>query len=354
MQNNKEGPATIKDIARLTNVSYSSVSRALSNSKGVSEETRREVAKVASELGYKPNAIARSLVKQQSDMIGLIIPDLQNPFFAEIAQSVFDAAASSGFCAVLGVTGWNPEVERYNIELMMQKRVDGLLLKQVDSGAGYDFGDMPVILLEKSRKMSCGYVEVNDEQGGYIAALHMLACGYRKIAIIGGTPQSVSHKHRVAGFFKAFEEEGLPTDTIEVIYGSFFLSSGLELMNRYLETGAKPEAVFCANDAVALGALQSAQEHGLRVPDDLGIMGFDDISYSSLPQIMLTTIRQPLNEMGAIATSLLISQIQKGKPGILPKVVLETELMIRNTCRDIGSAGPNPVERRVQERRKNR
>ena len=335
MISNKYGQTTIKDIARLTNVSYSSVSRALNNSKGVSDETRKEVLRIAAELGYKPNAIARSLVKQQSDTIGLIIPDLMNPFFAEIAQSVFDAAASIGFCAVLGVTGWDPEVERYNIELMMQKRVDGILLKHADSSASYDFGDMPVMLLERSRKIPCGYVEVNDEQGGFIAAQHMIACGYRDIAIVGGTTQSTSHKQRVSGFYRAFEEAGLPADTIKVIYGSFFLTSGLDLMNNYLDAGERPEAVFCANDAVALGVLQSAQEHGLKVPDDLGIMGFDDISYSSLPQIMLTTVRQPLNELGAIATSLLINQIQRGRPGVPPKVILETELMIRNTCRSI-------------------
>ena len=329
---NKSPQTTIKDIAKLTNVSYSSVSRALNNSKGVSDETRKEVLRIASDLGYKPNAIARSLVKQQSDTIGFIIPDLKNPFFAEIAQNVFDAAASFGFSAILGVTGWDPEVERYNVEMMMQKRVGGILLKQADPGAGYDFGNMPVMLLERSKRMQCGYVEVNDEQGGHLAARHMISCGYRKIVIIGGAAQSTSHKQRVSGFHRAFEEAGLPAGDIKIMPGSFFLSSGHELMDACLESGDRPDAVFCANDAIALGAMQSAQEHGLRIPDDLGVMGFDDISYSALPQIMLTTIRQPLNEMGLIATSLLINQIQKGKPEVPPRVVLETELIIRNTC----------------------
>jgi len=329
----KNSQTTIKDIARLTNVSYSSVSRALNNSKGVSEATRKEVMRIAAELGYKPNAIARSLVRKQSDTIGLIIPDLLNPFFAEIAQSVFNTAESLGYSAVLGVTGWDPEAERVNIELMMQKRVDGILLKQSEANVSYDFGDIPVMLLERSPKSTCGYVEVNDEQGGYIAAQHMISCGYRDIVIMGGTAQSVSHKNRVAGFFRAFEESRLQKDKVKTIYGSFSLSSGLELMNKYLDGGGRPEAVFCANDVVALGVLQSAQEHGLRVPEDLGIMGFDDISYASLPQIMLTTVRQPLNEMGSIAASLLINQIKKGQSGVPPKVILETELMIRNTCR---------------------
>jgi len=332
---NKNSQTTIKDIARLTNVSYSSVSRALNNSKGVSDDTRREVLRIASEIGYKPNAIARSLVRKQSDTIGLIIPDLLNPFFAEIAQSVFDTAESLGYFAVLGVTGWDSRAERFNIELMMQKRVDGILLKQSDTNVSYDFGDVPVLLLERSDEMPCGYVEVNDEQGGYIAARHMISCGYRDIAIIGGTTQSTSHRHRVEGFLRAFEEAGLCTDGIRTLYGSFFLSSGLELMNEYLDGGGAPEAVFCANDFVALGVLQSAQEHGLRVPEDLGIMGFDDISYASLPQIMLTTVRQPLNEMGAAAASLLIDQIKNGRAGPPPQVILETELMIRNTCRKV-------------------
>ena len=335
MKRQTNSQTTIKDIARLTNVSYSSVSRALNNAKGVSEDTRKEVLRIAGELGYKPNAIARSLVRKQSDTIGLIIPDLLNPFFAEIAQSVFDTAESFGYNAVLGVTGWDPQAERFNIELMMQKRVDGILLKQSDANASYDFGDIPVVLLERSPKINYGYVEVNDEQGGFIAAQHMIACGYREIVIIGGTASSTSHTHRVAGFLSAFEKAGLQTDKIETIYGSFSLSSGLDLMNEYLERGGRPQAVFCANDVVALGVLQSAQEHGLRIPEDLGIMGFDDISYASLPQIMLTTVRQPLNEMGAIATSLLINQIKKGQPGVPPKVILETELMVRNTCRQI-------------------
>ncbi|MDR1765134.1 MAG: LacI family transcriptional regulator [Lachnospiraceae bacterium] len=324
---------TIKDIAKKAGISYSSVSRALAGAKGVSKEKRAKIMRVADECGYRPNMLARGLVKRQTKTIGLVLPDLTNPFFSELAQIIFDEARSHGYNIILDVTGRDFEQEKNCLSLLLSSQVDGVILKSYKPHFGVESASVPVIMLEKADSPNFSYVDVSDESGGAKAANYLLDRGYRHPVILGGKTTSVSHRLRIEGFQRAWAQAGYPGSDITVEFGDFTLESGQEGTAGLLRRKLRFDCIFCANDIVALGALQALGEKDLRVPEDVGVFGFDDITYARLPQIQLTTIRQPLQEMGELAVSMLIRQIEKGVPASPVRVSLDPELVVRKTCK---------------------
>lgn len=325
---------TIKDIARETGVSYATVSRGLTGKPGVKEETRLLILEKAKQMGYEPNGIARGLVLKQTNTLALIIPDITNPFYPEIARGVEDAASQLGYNIFLCNTNYEIEKEKEYLRVLKERRVDGLILCSEQHNEIQL--DIPTVLLNRissNNNYSC--IEVDNIKGGYIATKHLLEAGYKKIAFIGGTISSFSNINRTEGYKKALNEFKVEIDESMILNGGFRRENGYELMQRIMKSGNIPDAVFASNDVLALGVLQCAQEYGLKIPEDFGVVGFDDIAYAKIPQVQLTTIAQPKYEIGKYAIDILVSEMRKASKGEVQKIILEPELIIRKTTRTI-------------------
>lgn len=325
---------TIKDIAERTGVSYATVSRAINGKGKLSKETRRRVLAAAEEMGYTPNAIARSLVMKQSYTIALILADISNPFFAGIADAATQAAYQKGYHLLLCNTGWDPELERQQLDVMMQKRVDGIILKPADEIRA-DFSEIhtPLVLLDHSCDGETSYIEMDNKTGGYLAGEHLAKCGYRHIGFIGNNRASAPNAARLSGFRQALLDNGLPVDESVIRSGPYTIESGLQIAHSMMQSDNPPDALFCVNDLVALGAWQCMDECGVSVPDEFGIVGFDDIFISALPRISMTSIAQPRRRMGELAVNMIINAIEAGAQNYTQKLLLQPELRIRGSTK---------------------
>lgn len=338
---------TIKDIAREAGVSYASVSRALSGNRGVSMETSKRILEVAKRLNYSPNGIARHLVNQRSKTLGLILPDISNPFFADIALAVIHTAEKAGYQTILSNTDWEPRTQERQLLLMREQRVDGVILKPVqDAGddIAYENLGLPAVLLHYSGSKVVSCVDTDHEYGGYLMTRHLLGCGCRRIAFLGGLPDSRSNLQRLEGYARALRENGLTPDAQLVRHGPFTSENGYALAKEFLQGHTPPDALFCGNDVIALGALQYAQEAGIQVPQSLCIAGFDGISYASLAQIRLTTIRQDRQRMGETATNLLLDAIEGNAAPTVQKILLTPTLLAQATTGEINRSELLPIE----------
>lgn len=327
---------TIKDIAKELGISYSSVSRALNGKKGVSEETRQDIEKMARRLGYQPNDLARGLVNKISKTIGVIIPDITNPFFSEMVKGIIEASKKENYDIFLCVSNWDAAREESYIKTLRKKQVDGIIVKPArDESAGiYKDLHLPLVVLESWPKVeNASAISLNNARGGYMAVRHLINSGYENIGFLAGKEESLSSRERKQGWKMALEEAGMPELEKNVIYTTFSIEGGYEATRELLEKNPEIDGIFAANDVIALGALQYLGEKNIKVPDTIGLIGFDNISYSRLPQIMLTTVNQPVYEMGTIAFETIVDRIQKGPDAPNKSIVLEPELIIRTTTR---------------------
>lgn len=324
---------TIKDIAGKAGVSYATVSRALNGRSDVSEVTRSRIFALAQEMGYQPNAIARSLVKKKSQIIALIVPDVSNPFFADITMAVNAAADLAGYTTMVCNTSWDPVKEREKLRIMVEQRVDGIILKPtafIRPGA-LEALNVPVVLFWHAMPDELSYIEVDHEAGSRMAVRHLIERGYRRIAFIGGQETSPSNQIRLLAYQRTIQENGLAVDPGLISYGSFRPESGYQRMAALMTLTRPPDAVFCGNDIIAMGVLQYARDNGLKVPGDFGIIGFDDISYASLPLINLSTVSQPRNKLGEQALQALLREIEIYPARARQRILVEPELKIRAT-----------------------
>lgn len=328
---------TIKDIAEQANVSFATVSRALNNKYGVKQDTRRKILEVARDLNYRPNAIARGLVTKQTSTIGLIIPDIKNPFFPEVAGGIEESAANLGYNVFLCNTNWSQEREEQYINLLSERRVDGLIV--APTGDSIDLLDdvihekLPVVYVSRAPEgTDRSYVVIDNVRGGFLATKHLIEAGYRTIGFIGASQDEATCAERFEGYEAAFEKYGMTIADKYVKQGDFKQRSAHNLVTEMLDVGDYPRAIFAVNDLLALGAIQAVKNKGLRVPEDIAVVGFDDIPVASLQEIQLSTINQPKYEMGRTAFELLVEIIKKGE-GRVPtrKVMLEPELIVRRS-----------------------
>jgi len=330
---------TIKDIARELGICYSSVSRALNGKPGVSEETRKKISETAERMGYRPNELARGLVNRVSKTIGVIIPEILNPLFNEITTGILETANKNKYDVFLCISNWDRKKEAEYLQTFLEKRVDGVIIKSADDSPADNFDNLrlPLIGFENSSaRDNFSFVEVDNVKGGYLAAKHLLDCGYRKIAFIGGKKNSFSHNDRYRGFLKAFEEKHISFNRSLTFTGEFNIDSGYKVAKEMFSQNNEVDAVFACNDVTALGVLKYLDQNNLKPADDVGVVGFDDISYSDLPMVDLTTIRQPKYLIGKIMMESLLEDIKKKKSGsdiISRKIVLEPELIERGTTK---------------------
>ncbi|MDD2440531.1 MAG: LacI family DNA-binding transcriptional regulator [Eubacteriales bacterium] len=324
---------TIKDIAERAGVSYATVSRALNGRSDVSEVTRQRIFELAREMGYQPNAIARSLVRRKSDIIAVVVPDVSNPFFADITMAVNAAADEAGFTTMICNTGWDPVKEQEKLRIMVEQRVEGIILKPtafIRPGA-LEALNLPVVLFWHAMPDDLSYIEVDHEAGARLAVNHLIERGYRRIAYVGGIETSPSNQIRLMAYQKTLQEHGLAVDTRLISYGPFRQESGYARIAELLKTAKPPDAVFCGNDIIAIGVLQYAREHDVAVPADLGIIGFDDIGCASLPLVGLSTVSQPRDKLGREALQALMREIDTFPARGRQRILIEPELKVRDT-----------------------
>lgn len=330
---------SLKDIARLAGVSIATVSMILnSKDQNISNSTRENVLRIARESNYIPNAMARSLIIGQTKIIGLIVPEISNPFFPELARGVEDKANEAGYNVILCNSEDNPAKEEKYLEMLAEKMVDGIIFVHTANRNGglekYIRQDVPVILIDRDMDIDNvkGKVLVNNYHGAYMGVKHLLEKGYKKIAFITGSLKSNITIDRLQGYKTALSEYGISIDEKYVMLGQYKSEWGIHATKQLLVEGINFDAIFCGNDLIAMGAIKTLISNGLKVPDDVGIVGFDDIWMASMIIPELTTVKQPNYEMGYKASEMLINIIDNPETPIQRKTVfLETELIIRHS-----------------------
>lgn len=320
---------TIKDIAKVAGVSYATVSRALNGRKDVNPETRAYILKIANDLHYQPNMIARSLVKQQSSLIALIVPDVSNPYFADIARAVNEAALKKGYSTMICNSGWDSTRETEWLHLMEEQRVEGVIIKPSTfiNPATFDQFRLPLVILWHPEQTKQHYVEIDHRKGAALAVEHLIKRGFRRIAYLGGKGTSPANQIRQETWRETLHRHHLPIYKELLSEGGFDARSGYERVGEMMSNSPslRPDAVFCGNDYIALGALQYANEHQLKVPHEFGIVGYDDIYFASLPMINLTTVQQPRDILGQKAFELLESHFAEDRNDYSAKMSLIQE-----------------------------
>lgn len=330
---------TIKDIAEKVGVSYATVSRALNDKYGVNAATKQQILEAATLLNYSPNAIARGLVKKQTHTIGLIIPDITNPFFPEVARGVEDYLEKKDYSVFLCNSNWEKSKENRYVKLLIEKRVDGLIVAPAASAVSEAdriiYSKLPVVLMSGAQPDSgTTSVVVNNSKGGYIVGRYFYNIGRKKLCFIGGSEDSFSVGERFEGFSAAAKECGIAISNNMINFGDYRQKSGYLIMKNLIDKKNIPDAVFASNDLLALGALDAILEAGLKVPKDIAVIGFDNIVSAGFHGIELTTVEHPKYKMGEIAAEKLLEIIESGeiKKSNFKRIVLEPELIVRKTA----------------------
>lgn len=327
--------ATIRDVAALAGVSTTTVSHVINNSRFVSPEVRERVYQAMEELRYQPNALARSLRQGKTNTIGLLSPNSANPFFAEIGRAVEDAAFSSRYSVIICNTEGKLEKESFYLDVLSKKRVDGIILIGI-SQANETLNrllakSVPVVLVDREiPDLDVDLVLTDNKQAGYMAARHLIEQGHTCIACVTGPAHVHPSSRRVVGYQEALQEAGLPLQDEYILPGDFSAQSGWEATRALLALPQPPSAIFLCNDLMAIGGLRAAAEAGFAVPQDLAIMGFDDIELASFSNPPLSSIAQPKAEMGAIAVQMLLEQIEEERTEPRQEM-LQPELVVRRS-----------------------
>jgi LacI family transcriptional regulator len=330
--------STIKDVAAKAGVSTTTVSHVINDTRFVSSELRERVLKAIQDVSYFPNDIARGLRRGDTATIGLIVPDNSNPYFAEIAKTIEDIGFNQGYSVILCNSAGDLTRETAYINMLSSKQVDGVIFIAAHSEPQnlmlLKKRNIPVILVDRDVPLFYGdVVLVNNEQGGYIATKYLLEIGHTKIACITGPSDITPSADRIKGYLRALNEAGLEKRDDYLIMGNFGYQSGEDAVDKLILLDELPSAVFVCNDMMAIGVLRRAKFHKLRIPEDISIVGFDNIQFSAAVSPALTTIAQPIKELSSAAINRLISQIQSdvdNKEGI--RIMLDTQLIIRDSC----------------------
>ena len=328
---------TIKDIAARAGISYATVSRALNGKYGVSEETRSKVIAIAEEMGYRPNAIAQGLVNRSTKTVGLVIPDITSPFYPRVALGVEDTMLKAGYSVFLCNTSWKAQRERDYINQLVKNQVDGILVSSIASTAEEVEDLLPsriplVYLSSYPEGTDRSYVLLDNVLGADMAVSHLLSRGRRNIAFIGSAQEPHSLSDRLNGYRKALRRAGLkPRDDLMNL-GEFQEHSGYEAIRGMIDAGSIPDGVFAENDLIAMGVVQGVLDSGYRVPEDISVIGFDDIAIASHRDIQLSTIHQPRYRIGQFAAEIMIEHLL-GDPEDrkVERRILQPELMVRRS-----------------------
>ncbi|MFI6053182.1 LacI family DNA-binding transcriptional regulator [Streptomyces violascens] len=333
--------AGIKDVAAEAGVSVATVSRVLNSHPSVSEAARARVLAAVETLGYRPNAVARSLRTDQTRTLGLVISDVLNPYFTELARSVEEAARALGYSVIIGNADERPELQDHHVRTLLDRRIDGLLVSPTDGGSPLMLeaarGGTPMVFVDRwipgidvPVVRADGRAAIRD----LVAHLHRL--GRRRLAIIAGPAATTTGSERVEAFRAALGEHGMSLPGNYVGQGDFQAASGRRATERFLALPEPPDAVFAADNLMTLGALDALRARGLRIGDDIALAAFDDIPWFVHTDPPITAIAQPTGELGRAAVRALADLIEGRTPR---SVTLPASLVVRRSC---GESAPNP------------
>ncbi len=331
---------SVKDVAARTGVSVGTVSNVLNTPAKVAPETAERVHRAIADLGFVRNDAARQLRAGTSRCIGFVVLDVGNPFFTDLARAAEERAAESGLAVLIANSGEQPEREAAGLDLFEEQRVRGVLISPVDEITGRleqlrKRGTPSVLVDRMAATPGFSSVSVDDVWGGRTAVQHLLDGGRRRILFVGGPLDLEQVRDRLAGAREAVA--GVPGATLEVLpIGALTVRHGVEAGREILSMAEPPDAVFAANDLVALGVLQALALGGLAVPDDLALVGYDDIEFAASAAVPITSMRQPRDRMGAIAVDLLLAEIEGETER--SRVVLQPELVQRESSRPVRKA----------------
>ena len=326
--------ATIKDVAALAGVSAATVSRALDDRPEISSETKERVRSACAQLGYVPNAAARGLAGHATHTIGLVLPDISNPYFSGMATAIEETAAAHGYRVFLSNSLRKKDRELRAIENLVARQVDGILVNPVSPESQLRhrevLGGLPCVYLGANHDESPSYVMADNETGAYAAARYLIRLGHRDILFLGGRTTSRTREQRIRGFRRALAEAGLegrelPAPPNVTLMRQWSYETALELLK-----GPLPDAIFAYSDMTALKVLEAAEERGVRIPEDLSMVGYDNIAFGALHRIHLTTVSQHKYQQGQIAVERLLEKINGSRAHT--EDILEPELIIRSTC----------------------
>lgn len=332
---------TIKDIARVAKVSPTAVSMALNDRPRLAPKTKARILQIAHQLGYQPNFVARSLVKKKTHTIGLIITTILNPFYPELAKGIEDKASELGYNIILCSTNYDLQREKYSIDILRSKGVDGIIFSSVETRdpniKPLIEERFPFILVNRRihnrllhRKVD--YIVLDNETGGYMAMEHLCRLGHRRIGLIAGGFNISTAVERTEGAQKAMRDYGIPFEASLLAECHFSKEVAYDAARRFLQMKSPPTAFFVENDYMALGVREAILDAGRRIPEDVALVGFDDIAASALKGVELTTISQKKYEMGSLAVRILIDKIEEKTPSMVNQIVLQPEIIVRKSC----------------------
>ncbi len=338
---------TIFDIAQASGVSYSTVSRVLNGFEFVKVDTRQRVLKVAEDLGYVANLQARSLAGGKSKIIGVLVPSLENGYISAIAQGIDEELTKGGYDLMLYTTHHKQGKEAQYARAIASGLTDGLLLmvplipsSQLESNylTALRQKGFPYVLIDQTDAVNQSTViDSNNRQGAYEATDYLIKLGHTRIGFITGNMEINAARERLEGYKTVLKKNNLIFEQALVVKGDFTQRAGYEAAKTLLQLRQPPTAIFSPNDLAAFGVMDAVREAGLRIPEDMSVIGFDDIPQASLTYPKLTSVRQPLQEMGRIAVKLLLEQIHQPDRAT-QHITLETQLVKRDSCKSIERA----------------
>ncbi|MGC8902314.1 MAG: LacI family DNA-binding transcriptional regulator [Fervidobacterium sp.] len=331
--------ATIKDVAKKAGVSVSTVSYVLNNTGKISQKTKEKVLQAAAELNYIPNTFAKRLKKQQYDLVALIVHEIKGPFYDALVRGVQDVLHSFGYNLLIYCTLEN---RKEDVDKFLRTGIVGGFLVLTPAVKNENLlkwaNEFKIVTLDRTLKdPRIKSVRINNEKGAYEVVKYLYSFGHRIIGFVKGSSDSLDARERFRGFSMAMNELKLEIDEKYILEGDFTEESGYEAIRNFLKKHGKkqlPTAFFCANDEMAIGALKAFKEYGITVPDDISIVGFDDIELSSYVHPTLTTVRRPMYQLGSIAAHMLLSLMADKEEG-LSNVVLDVELVPRESTKKL-------------------
>ncbi len=331
--------ATLKDVSRLAKVSIASVSKVINGDySGVSEETKERILSSAQQLHYRPNRLARSLVKKQSKIVGLLIPDVSNPYYADLAKGAEEETERNNYNLILCNTQDRAEKERKYLNMLLEYNVDGLILTGLtdpyeESTELLHQYTVPYVVIDRTDPHAPAAFYSNGQRGTYLSTEYLIRLGHRKIAFVGGDEKAGPlglDSPRLHGYESALRAYGIPQDSHLIREGSYTIESGYRCARGLMESGGAMTAFVCTNDLIAFGVIKAVREMGLQVPRDISVIGYDDIALCSYFEPRLTTIRQDSRELGKNVCRMLLELAREERSGTVVRSV-EPELIVRDS-----------------------
>ncbi len=327
----------MKDIAQDLGLSVVTVSKVLRDHPDIGEETRQRVLKRVAELDYQPNVLARSLVTGRSFLVGLVVPGLLHPFFAEVAKALSTVIRAKGYSLIVSSSEEDPELERQEIRQLLARRLDALAIASsgtdIETFQRMDLQAQPYVLIDREfPQFEANFVGVDDTTAGRMATEHLLDIGCKRVAHIGGREDSTGMR-RFAGYKQALQNRGLPFSEQYVVRRSSVdtksSEQGAEAMRLLLQLDPRPDGVFCHNDPLAIGAMNTILEAGLRIPEDIALIGCGNLHYDDCLRVGLSSIDQHSEQIGQYAAEIILNLIESKTVPAIRRVILEPALIVR-------------------------